>query len=195
MRNVKSLIGRGYISLIQDKEELGDVFSNGSDELGLNLGDGRVERQHDNPGVYILKVAFRCPGIVSFRRANARRIDKDDSRLKKGGRIGYFHGGNLLLVARITGFRDVVCQGTWIDFLSQSSGINDGCVWSWPVLDFRDDGGHGEDTCWQDLSAQKRIDEGALASFHLPENRQMKLVGHEFCSRESSFSCKPRLLA
>jgi hypothetical protein len=53
-------------------------------------------------------------------------------------------------------------------------------VWSRPVLDFRDDGGHGEDPCGQDVSPQKRIDQGALAAFHLAENRKMKLVGYEF---------------
>ena len=184
---MQSLVCRGYIGLVQDEKKLGYVFSDISDEVGLHLGNGRIDRKHDNPRVYMLQVAFRGSGIVGFRRSNARCIDKDDPSLKKGGRIGYFHRGNLLLVARIAGFRDVVCQGIQLDFLSLSSGINDGCIWSRPVLDFRDDGGHGEDPCGQDLGPQKRIDKGTLASLHLAENRKMKLVGYEFLFEGEQF--------
>ena len=81
---------------------------------------GGIYRKHDNPGIYLFEIALGSAGVVGMRRTDARSIDKNDPALKEGRRVSKLDRRDLLLVSWITGFRNVVGQGSEIDLLPRS---------------------------------------------------------------------------
>ena len=123
-RDVRHLVCRGCVNLIQDEEKLGHLLFHVSNEVGLNFSNRGIYRKHHNSGIYLFEIALGSASVVGVRRTDAWGIDKNDSALKEGRRVSKLDRRDLS-VPRIAGFRNVVCQTSEIDLLPRPCAVKD----------------------------------------------------------------------
>lgn len=181
-QRVSLFLSAEMVDLVQHEEKPDHMSPDLGEIRGLRLRDRRIGGDHEHGRVALGQDPQCRVGVMLERRSDAGRVDQDDAIAQNVGRYEAINAGDAAAVHRIALFRDQFVQ----------SALNGRRVGGTKLLgrtvvligDADQRRRRPRDECryrggrnhrrWQQRRAEQRVDEGALAAFELPQDRQLE---------------------